>query len=253
MTIPLLPGNPPELVVYDKPGRCPYLAGRVAHLPLRLPVLPLTRKQLDEHLGEGDRRQGFVLYRTACATCQACEPIRIDVPLFQPNRAQRRIRRRGQDNFRVELGPAFCDEKRVALYNLHKRARGLTDGQAPIDARGYADFLVSTCCESFELRYWVGSELAGVAITDRAEDSLSAVYCYYDPRFERLSPGAFSILEQIQLCRRWGLRYLYLGLYIAECSAMQYKAHYLPHERLLDGRWVRFERPFTSRGAQEHA
>lgn len=242
VTIPLLPGSPPELVVYDRPGRCPYLAGRVARLPLRLPVRQLSREQLDARLAEGDRRQGFVLYRTACATCHACEPIRIDVDQFSPNRAQRRAWRHGQDRFRVELGPMVCDDARVALYNVHKRARGLTDGQPPIDARGYADFLVSTCCESFELRYFVGDELAGVAITDRGASALSAVYCYYDPRFERWSPGTFSILEQVELCRRWGLRHLYLGLYIRECAAMQYKARYLPHERLLDGRWLRFER-----------
>ncbi len=42
-------------------------------------------------------------------------------------------------------------------------------------------------------------------------------------------------------CRTWGLRYLYLGLYIAECPSMAYKATYLPHERLLHGRWQRID------------
>jgi arginine-tRNA-protein transferase len=81
-----------------------------------------------------------------------------------------------------------------------------------------------------------------VALVDRAEDALSAVYCYYDPTYGSLSLGTYSILKQIELCRSWGLRYLYLGLYIAGSEHMRYKARFLPHERLLDGRWTEFAR-----------
>ncbi|HYJ08439.1 MAG TPA: arginyltransferase, partial [Polyangiaceae bacterium] len=77
-------------------------------------------------------------------------------------------------------------------------------------------------------------------IVDRSSEALSAVYCYYDPAHERLGLGTYSILKQLELCRMWGLRYLYLGLYIAESVHMRYKARFQPHERLLDGRWVEF-------------
>jgi arginine-tRNA-protein transferase len=89
----------------------------------------------------------------------------------------------------------------------------------------------------------VEAELAGVAIVDRADNSLSAVYCYYDPAHQRLSLGTYSILKQIELCQSWGLRYLYLGLYIGDCDKMAYKAGFLPHERLVNGRWRGFEKP----------
>jgi arginyl-tRNA--protein-N-Asp/Glu arginylyltransferase len=81
-----------------------------------------------------------------------------------------------------------------------------------------------------------------VAIVDRGERSLSAVYCYYDPTFGRFSPGVYSILYQLELCRRWGLPHLYLGLTIEGCKAMTYKRRYLPHERLIGGEWQRFAR-----------
>jgi len=99
-----------------------------------------------------------------------------------------------------------------------------------------------SCCDSFELRYRIGGELIGVAIVDRGERSLSAVYCYYDPSYGRFSPGVYSILYQLELCRRWGLPHLYLGLTIEGCKAMTYKRRYLPHERLIGGEWQRFER-----------
>jgi arginine-tRNA-protein transferase len=237
----LLPGTPPELVVYDKAQRCPYVTNKTARMPLRLPSRPLDREELDERLAAGDRRQGFVLYRTACPTCQACEPIRLDALEFQVSRSHRRVLSRGDRELSVTIGPPTVDERRVELYNLHKAGRGLDDNQSRIDKEGYRDFLVSTCCDSFELRYELDGLLVGVAVSDRGARSISAVYCCFDPVFERLSIGTYSILKQLEFCRTWGLRYLYLGLYIADCQRMLYKARFLPHERLLGGRWVRFE------------
>jgi len=234
----LLPSSPPELVVYDEPQPCPYLEGRLARLPLRIPARPLTRAELDRRLFAGDRRQGIFLYHTQCPSCAACEPIRIEVERFSAGRTQRRTLSRNDALLRVEIGMPIADERRVALYNRHKELRGLGLGRTPIDIDGYREFLVMTSCETFELRYFQGDELVGVALVDRGGESLSAVYCYYDPRCERLSLGTYSILKQIELCRHWGLRYLYLGLYIRDSEHMRYKARFVPHQRLLEGTWV---------------
>jgi len=238
----VLPGSPPELVVYDEPQPCPYLDGRVARLPLRIPARPLTRAELEHRLRTGDRRQGIFLYHTSCPNCTACEPIRIDVDDFTLGRTHRRVIARGDQQLTVELGPAIADERRIELYNRHKQLRGLGNGRNLIDFDGYREFLVLSSCETFELRYSLAGELIAVALVDRAENGLSAVYCYYDPAYESLSLGTYSILKQVELCRQWGLRYLYLGLFIAESERMRYKARFLPHERLLEGEWVRFER-----------
>jgi arginyl-tRNA--protein-N-Asp/Glu arginylyltransferase len=140
----------------------------------------------------------------------------------------------------VELGSPTVDERRVELYNRHKELRKL--GEGAIDLAGYREFLVMTCCETFELRYRYEDRLIGVALVDRGQTSLSAVYCYYDPEFERLGIGTFSILKQIELARAWKLRHVYLGLFIGDCERMRYKARFLPHERLIGGRWAPFER-----------
>jgi arginine-tRNA-protein transferase len=238
----LIASQPPELVVHDDPAPCPYLPGKTSRLPLRLPVRALTRKELDQRLVAGDRRQGLLLYRPDCPECAACEPIRVDVARFRPGRTQRRIFARAEEVIDVRLGPAQTSDEYVELYNEHKQSRGLATGETPIDSDGYRSFLADSCCETFELRYFLGGRLLGIAITDRSRDSLSAVYCYFDPKHEKLSPGTYSILKQVELCRRWKLRYLYLGLYIANCRAMSYKDRFLPHERFIAGRWQRFER-----------
>ena len=136
--------------------------------------------------------------------------------------------------------PQLTDD-RIALYNRHKIGRDLLGDGDPIDAVGYHGFLIDSCTDSFEISYFAEDELVGVAIVDRSEEALSAVYTYFDPEWSRFSPGRYSVLKQLELCRLWGLRYLYLGLYVHGCAPMNYKASYLPHERLVDGYWQRFE------------
>ncbi len=235
-------GSPPELVVFDREQSCPYLKSQTARLPLRLPSRPLHADELAQRLSAGDRRQGFVLYRPACPACNACEPIRLVTKDYRYTRTQKRILKKGNQCIEVRIGPPQVDARRVELYNAHKLQRDLSDGQPPIDEDGYRDFLVATCCETIELSYYLGEKLIGVATCDRAEDALSAVYCCYDPDHSALSIGTYSILQQLELCKKWELQYLYLGLYISACESMQYKAKFLPHERLYHQKWQKFER-----------
>lgn len=234
-------GTPPELVVYDREQACPYLPERVSRLPLRLPSRPLTGKELDHRLSCGDRRQGFVLYRPRCPSCSACEPIRIRALDYRASRHERRILRRGDAALTLVMGPPRVDQRRVDIYNLHKQGRDLRDGQPPIDVEGYRDFLVATCCDTFEIAFYEGKTLVGVSVVDRSESGLSAVYTCYDPAYSKYSIGTYSILKQLALCEAWDKEYLYLGLYIRECDKMAYKASFLPHERRIDGEWRRFE------------
>jgi len=238
----MLPGEPPELLVYDAPTRCPYLPGLTARLPLRLPVRRLTATEFAQRLSAGDRRQGVLLYRPDCGSCRACEALRIEVDTFRPSTTQRRVFRRGEAQLRTVIARPTLSAARVALYNRHKLERGLLVGDELLDAEGYAQFLVETCADSLELSYYVGDTLVGVAITDRAADALSAVYCCFDPTYPTLSIGTYSILKQLALCRAWGLRYLYLGLFVVGCDAMAYKVRFLPHERLINGTWRQFDR-----------
>jgi arginine-tRNA-protein transferase len=235
-------GTPPELVVYDREQTCPYLKQHTARLPLRLPSRPLSPVEFGKRLRGGDRRQGFVLYRPSCPRCAACEPIRLSAKDYEPSRSQRRIIKRGDRELSIKMGPPVVEGRRVQIYNAHKAARDLRDGQPPIDQDGYRDFLVATCCDTFEVSYHLADKLVGVSIVDRSDDALSAVYCCYDPEYSDFGIGTYSILKQLELCNEWGLEYLYLGLYIAGCDSMEYKARFLPHERLLGGNWRRFER-----------
>jgi leucyl-tRNA---protein transferase len=230
--------NPPEIIVFDAPHPCSYLPDRTARLPYRHPLEMLSPEQFDQRLAEGDRRSGVYLYRTECPTCRACQPIRLDVTQFRPDSTQRRMKRKGDQLLTVRIGPPIVDRNRVRLFNLHRDGRGLASDDEPIDEASYAGFLAQTCCETIELSYWHENRLVAVAVADAGRVSLSAVYCFFDPAFRGLSLGTYSVLRHVELCRETNRRYLYLGFFIAESPHMSYKARFLPHQRLIDGRWA---------------
>ena len=64
----------------------------------------------------GDRRQGILLYRPDCPDCRACEPIRLDMQTFAPDRSQLRAFKAGARRLTVDIGP---DRKSTRLNSSH--------------------------------------------------------------------------------------------------------------------------------------
>ncbi|MEW4452878.1 arginyltransferase [Bremerella sp. JC817] len=225
----------------DVEETCPYLPDRLAVLPFYLSDFRSEPEAFDLVLSEGVRRSGIFIYHTECPDCTACEPIRIPVDDFQPRRRHRRVLKKGDENLRVEIGEPRVDLERLNLYNQHKVGRGLGEPGSEIDIKSLKEFLGITCCDSREFRYFHQDKLVGISIADVGKEAMSAVYCYFDSKLAHLSIGTFSVLKQIEACRAWGLKYLYLGFYVAGNDHMRYKASYVPHERRIRGVWTRFD------------
>jgi arginine-tRNA-protein transferase len=86
-----------------------------------------------------------------------------------------------------------------------------------------------------------GGDLIAVALTDILSDGLSMVYSFFEPSEECRSLGTFMILDHIARARRLGLPYVYLGYWIDGSKKMDYKARFLPQQRLAPSGWVRVE------------
>ncbi len=227
-----------QKLVYDGLQRCPYLEGRVARMPLYRQLRPLTLEEADARFANAERRVGSCLYRTACPTCTACQGIRIPVSRFQPSKSQRRVLKRWEGHGRIETGPVTFTPEKLALFNRHKRTRGLiAEDDGEMSPLGYVSWLVQSCVLTIEMRYFYDDELVGVGVLDLGRESASSVYFYFDPDKSRLAPGVYSALQEIEFCRRSGREHLYLGLYVEDCRHLSYKAQYRPHERLVDGDW----------------
>lgn len=237
---PVRPRAPRFRVVSDESYDCPYLPGQTAHTPLRLPSSRLLPLEFDELLAQGDRRAGVLLYRTECASCHACEPLRLPVAEFQPTKSQRRSQRKNED-VRLVVGPPRATPDRLALYNRHRLERGLAKSPDPIGHDEYRFQYVSSCVDTREVDYLVGDRLIAFSILDVGAQAASSVYHCFDPDESRRSMGVFSVLAELELCREWGLDWYYLGLWAGECDSLRYKTSYHPHERLRDGVWHRYE------------
>lgn len=208
---------------------CPYLPDREATLHfLSGDVAGASYREL---LDQGYRRNGAYIYRPVCASCDACEVLRVPVAGFEQSREQRRVWKRGSAAFMVRIEPATATRAKSALYTAYLAWQHGT-AREEISETQYTEFLVRSCpgVETLEVQLWSGEQLAGVGVVDRFEDALSSVYFYFDPRWARFSPGTYSALLEIELAREWQLAHYYLGYYIGDCRQMNYKSRFKPCE-----------------------
>ena len=229
------------IVVQDQLQPCPYLEGVTARMPLRLPVGSVTPQITDRLLAMGYRRSGDFVYRAQCPACNECKPTRIDVDRFRSTRSLKRVLNRGKRELQSRWGPVAVDAARIHLFNQHRNERGLSQGNGPIDAESYRSFLADTCCDSRELSIWRGEQLVAVSIVDVGQTSSSAVYTHFDPQFSRFSLGTLAILLQIEWAQATGRKFVYLGMYVAANPHLNYKARFLPQQRLDGNEWIEIE------------
>lgn len=228
------------LVVVD--GDCAYFPStdeepRTSRTAFALPG-PLSPAEYEKAMCLGMRRSGTLVYRPLCGGCRRCQPFRVDVEQFYLSRSQRRVQKRCEGRFTVELLRPQLDEEHLALYARYQEDQHDKDGQA-VDSESYARFLIETVADTWELAWRDDSgALVAVGIIDVVDDGISTVYFYWDPKLRDFSIGTFSALYEIDLCRRWGKRYYYLGYLVRGSRTMAYKAQFTGGE-VWDGKdWV---------------
>lgn len=228
-------GNRQFYLTPDHP--CSYLPGRRARtlfLDPRDTIHPPLYQALTEH---GFRRSGSHLYRPHCDGCQACVPTRIPVSDFKPRRAQRRVLSRNSA-LTVHVEPAIFNRRYYDLYVRYIRGRHRDGDMYPPTADQFRSFLLSQWSNVLFLCSYLDDELVAVAVCDQLPEGLSAIYTFFDPDHPARSLGTWSILQQIELCRRSELTHLYLGYWIRNSRKMHYKLDFRPVELFLDGRWT---------------
>jgi arginine-tRNA-protein transferase len=170
-------------------------------------------------------------------------PLRVPVEEFRQSKSQRRCWRKNQDLL-VEHGPpAASDEK----FDLYRRYMTGWHGSAEQEQsrESFEAFLYDSPVDTAEFCYRdAGGTLLAVGICDLCGHSLSSVYFYHDPAEARRSLGTFGVLYEIEFARRLELPHYYLGYWVEQCAAMQYKASFRPCEVLhADGVWRRRGEP----------
>lgn len=214
---------------------CGYLPGLNARSAFIDPAFPLSTEHYSTFLAQGFRRSGGYVYRPLCRDCNACQPARVPVKHFQPNRIQRRTLRA---NTNLEFHVARClGQEHFQLYQRYLESRHPNGGMDPQDANAFYDFLDAHWSHTDFWEFREAGQLLIFSVVDHVSNGLSAVYTCFDPDANRRSLGTFAILRQIEETRAASLDYLYLGYWVEGSRTMDYKRRFQPLEILTSSGW----------------
>ena len=226
------------------PQPCPYLEGR-AERKLFTALQGEGAEKLNNALSrQGFRRSQNVLYRPSCADCAACLSARIRVADFTPSRSQRRVLNRNAALKRAATSP-WATEEQFTLFRTYLDSRHADGGMADMDIFEFAAMIEETPIKSRVVEYrspppepGKAKPLTAVCLTDVLDDGVSMVYSFYDPTMQDHSLGTYLILDHIEIARRAGLPYVYLGYWVPGSRKMGYKANFTAVEIFKNGAWM---------------
>ena len=220
------------------PFQCGYLPNQQEQLLVYIDDRPMNAELYSILQHQGFRRSDSFVYQPKCENCNACTSIRLDIAKFNASKSQKRISNKTK-HFQLTVSEEYQDHY-FQLYEryVNKKHQGGVMHPAQIEqllSFGKCDWLTIVFAELYD-----GDKLIAVAICDQLQDSLSAVYTFYDPDYEEYSLGTAMILKQIDLAKQRGLSWLHLGYYIESCAKMNYKAKFRPFQLLQKGRWTEY-------------
>ncbi|KAM5439406.1 Arginyl-tRNA--protein transferase 1 [Microsporum ferrugineum] len=81
---------------------------------------------------------------------------------------------------------------------------------------------------SYHQCYRLDGVLIAVAVLDFLPHSVSSVYIFYDPDYEKFELGKLSAMREIALTQEMRYQHYYMGYYIHSCPKMRYKGTFRP-------------------------
>lgn len=233
------------------PAPCPYLAGRQERKVFTHLVGDRATALNDVLTQGGFRRSQNIAYRPACEGCKACVSVRVPTAEFKWTKSFRRVWKANADLLATATDTSPSSEQ-YALFRDYLDHRHAMGGMADMSVLDYAMMVEDTHVETIMVEYRLRpdetgrhgeerAQLLACALTDVLSDGLSMVYSFFAPGESRRSLGTYMILEHIERARSMQLPYVYLGYWVRGSPKMDYKARFLPQERLGAQSWVRVE------------
>ena len=162
--------------------------------------------------------------------------MRIPVNQFTPSKSQKRKIKLAKSKFLIKTNT----NEQTNYYPLYEHyiVGKHSDGTMyPPNRLQYESFLFCNWLPVTFIELWDQDTLIAVAVTDTMPQSLSAIYTFYHPNYDKFSLGNVMILLQIEFARESQLDYVYLGYQIDSCRKMSYKSQFKPAERYIKDTW----------------
>jgi len=206
-------------------------------------VHAVDKEEFQQRINQGWRRFGDMLFRPQCPSCTACQPIRIPVDRYQPNRSQKRVRKANAGTV-LKVQDPVLEYDRLMLYLKHHLHHAKQKGWPTPDPEGSAKSIHQIISGSLPVKEWAfyhDEKLVGILYVDVLPEGYSGIYSYYDPDYRHLSLGTFMCMAMIDEAVKHALPYVFLGYYVKGCRSMEYKGKFAPNQILVgDNVWVDF-------------
>ena len=190
----------------------------------------------------GFRRSQNIAYRPACDHCQACTSVRVPVQDFVLTKSFKRVLKKNADLV-TQVVKARATSEHYSLFRGYIDTRHSEGGMADMSVLDFAAMVDDTVADSRIVEYRFdeacenAGELASAVLMDVLGDGISMIYSFYEPSYEDRSLGTLMILDAIARAQSMGLPYLYLGYYVNGSRKMEYKARFMPQQRLTVDGW----------------
>ena len=238
--IDIKPKNVLEQPIYmlTKATSCPYLTGKVEK---RIATDISYNKNIYEELSiNGFRRVENWMYRPVCDNCSACKSYRVDIQNFKITRSLKRVFK-NFENFSIQLVTNISTKEHFELFKQYQLARHAGGSMSDMDEDEFTSMIETSPIKTSLLEFRDKSnKLIGAILLDIGKKNLSAVYSFFEPKYNKLGLGNYMIIQCLLFGKSKDFKYLYLGYYIEELSSMSYKSRFKPGQILNNNEWENF-------------
>ena len=238
--IDIKPKSALEQPIYmlTKATPCPYLIGKIEK---RIATdISINNKIYEELSLNGFRRVENWMYRPVCDNCSACKSYRVDIQKFQITKSLKRVSK-NFDNFSHKLVKNVSTKEHYELFKKYQLTRHTGGSMSDMDEDEFTSMIETSPINTLLLEFRDKSKnLIGAVLLDIDKKNLSAVYSFFDPKFNKFGLGNYMIMQCLLYGKSKKYEFLYLGYYIKELSSMSYKSRFKPGQILNHSDWENF-------------
>ncbi|MDC0094047.1 arginyltransferase [Alphaproteobacteria bacterium] len=223
------------IYMLTKPTPCPYLDGRVEK---RIATDITYNKDIYDELAlNGFRRVENWMYRPVCDNCSACKSYRVIIDKFELTKSLKRINKKLSE-ISYKLVGNKATREHYDLFKKYQLKRHIGGSMADMDEDDFISMIETSPIQTFlmEFRDKI-NKLIGVILLDVNNNTLSAVYSFFEPNLKKNGLGNFMISQCLIYGKKNKYKYLYLGYYISQISSMSYKIRFQPGQILDNNEW----------------
>lgn len=192
----------------------------ICHYPTEL-----SKTRLDDYLAEGWFRMGQTIF--------TCYYLDIEEGIFPTiwlrkklighsfKKSHRKLIRKIENHFRVEVRRAFVNEEKERLYDIHKlRFKGavaLSLHEALMDNSPYNIY------DTWETAIYDGDKLIAASFFDLGVDSAASIKGIFHPDYSSYSLGFYTMLKEIAFLQEQDFVYYYPGYFVVDYPKFDYK------------------------------